>query len=498
MLRFSKLVVVLISTGMLLTACISPKSTPPNAQPVSQSSVNPASQPNNIVSPVATSYVVDNLIEIETINETTEENHQRSYIQIRGLKNQAIENKINKQIEDLYRQMLVYASGEKVVPYRGAAAIATPDTEVDYSYLSISSDFNSNQVLSVVASLSGAYKNPEVHFANFSMVETLNFNLVTGDTFGLQQVFADDVNELEIANEAILAYLKRRSLTPDFDFDYYANFELIAPFRGIKPDQKFYLTNHGVNLVIDYDNPEFHVGLSHVTVTIPYYEYVAITERFIDREYGTDSIYTQDSSSVQRKRFLNDFQHEVKRENLSYEKNGVQWYVTTGYPPNISNELVEFIHKLKVQKENEVTIESHTESPMYAELNLYAFRMGPYVNISYHLYYAIDDKPLWQEKNYVFTHNGQRIELEDLFVEGYDYRGVMQKHMLQSINNYGMSINIDTVDLEDISFTINDTHVSFATSAYTTYQNEVGMTPIHFSVSYEEFGFEFLKLFSMQ
>lgn len=89
----------------------------------------------------------------------------------------AVEKSISEKIASLFNQMLLYATGEKLPPYRGIVS-AVKGMELSFSTISLEPYFNYNNVLSVVANVTGAYG---PHY--FSLMELLNIDLTTGETF---------------------------------------------------------------------------------------------------------------------------------------------------------------------------------------------------------------------------------------------------------------------------------------------------------------------------
>lgn len=453
-----------------------------------------------VYAPVSIPYVVENPLEIIYIEEPMNMDHHRTYFQIKGLANQSVEDKINEQIKALYDDMLLYVSGDRMPPYRGIKVFDLPERRLERSYLSITPDFNCNNILSVAGNLSITYYNPGQNHTHISMTEGLNFDLTTGDKFMLQDVFTNDVNGLDIVNDHIVAELNRRNLTADYEYDrYYDRLTLIAPFKGVDKNQKFFLNEAGINIIIDYNNPEFNFGFSSATINIPYFTeegHVAITERFFDYTEESSLLFDiQQFAQQPTKRFLNDYQLDVAREFETYKKENIDWYVTFGHPTNLADKFVEKLNQIRKEQEIEI-LQINKRSPInFADQNLYAFRMGSFVNISAHLYYHQGNETKWMEQKYVFDKNGNLVELADLFVAGYDYSSLLRAQLIKTIKEYGYSPNLDvTALLEVISFSINDSSLSFSTNAVAR-GVEDGIQPIHFYISYKDIGPENLTIF---
>ncbi|WP_028308231.1 hypothetical protein [Desulfitibacter alkalitolerans] len=492
-----KLMTIALLAVILLVGCSIDENAGKNEAASNNHSIKPETDETMgkaTYSPVKILYAVDNPINIISINASEDMDHHRSYFQIRGLKDQIVENSINEAIKQLFEQMLPYGNGEKHPPYRGIQSAISGDKVISYSAISVDPQFNCNNILSVAAHVSGTYNCSTSGPSHFSFIEALNFDLNTGKTFLINDVFTNDVNGLEIVNEAIANELTRRSLTADIDHNlYYDSFALVAPFKGVTYDQKFYLSNYGLNVVIDYNNPEFDVGFSYAIVTVPFYTAdgcIAVTERFYDKN---QSIFTEDAVSL---RFLPDYQQSVHREAASYMKNGTQWYVSIGYPKNLSKKLINIINVLRVAQEKEVALLSQESPVTFVEQNIYAHRMGAYVIISSHLIIGQAEETQWSEDNFVYTETGEPIQLEDLFVDEYDYSSLINNAINRTIEQHGLAPGFDVQDLlRDITFRLNDTSISFVTKPY-AWDPTSSKYPLHFDISYEEIGYKNLKIFN--
>lgn len=444
-------------------------------------------------SPVKISYAVDNPIKITSINVSEDMDHHRSYFQISGLKDETIEKNINEAVRQLFEQMLPYGTGEKRPPYRGIESALCEDKTINNSVISVEPKFNSNHILSVTAHVSGTYNCSALGPVNFSFIEALNFDLNTGKTFFINDVFTNDVNGLEIVNEEIFNELTRRSITVDADQNFFYNsFALVAPFKGITHNQKFYLTNYGLNVVIDYNNPEFDVGFTYVIVTVPYYSpggYIAVTERFYDKN---QSIFTEDASNL---RFLPNYQQNIHREVDSFVKNGTQWFVSINYPGNLPKEIVNIINRLREDQDKEVALLSKESPVSFVEQNIYTYGMGKYINLISHLFIGQADESQWREVSLVYTENGEPLQLEDLFVKEFDYSTLISSAIHKAIKQNTLPSDFDIQDLlMHMTFRLNETAISFATKSYLWDQTS-SKYPLYFEVSYEEIGYKNLKIF---
>lgn len=441
-----------------------------------------------INAPVEIPYAIDNPLEIIEVKVSEDTNHQRSYFQIHGLIDNAVEESINDAIKSLFDEMLPFVTGEKLPPYRGIESVIDKDKRMYSSNVSVMPQFNHNNILSVAAHVSVMY-DPSYGSEYFSTSESLNFDLSSGNTFSIGDVFTNDVDGLEIVNEAIVNYINQRRLSSGVDYyDEYTNFTLVAPFKGIKHNQKFYLSQDGLNVVIDYNNPEFDLKFSDTTVIVPFNSTngaIAITERFYD---SSKPIFTNTATS---KRFFRN--HHVHLSNIteyeSFNKNGMEWNVYTSYPKDLTQGLTMIIEELRAEQDERVTLLSQKSPISYVEQNIYAYAMGTYININVYLHISSTHGGQWEGKNYVYRKTGEPVQLEDLFVQGYDYLTLIKNAVNKTIKEHDLSLSPDhRVFPEDLSFRINETDISFETKLDSNQS-------LYFNISYEEIGDKNLKVF---
>jgi len=482
---------ILLLSLMFLAGCSSDiEPSTEQTSPESNSNIDPVKYEHMgkaISAPVEIPYLIDNPIEIITINVPNSVNSQQDYFQIDGLADQAVEDKINKDIKDLFDQLVPYTTGEKIAPFRGIKSNLQPDYKVDSSSISVMPQFNSNNVLSVAAYLGGSYYNSTDEYIYFSMLETLNFDLNTGDIFTIEDVFVNNVDGLAIINDAIVNELDRTRLFTSNDYEEYTSFPLTAPFKGISNNQKFFLTYDGICIVIDHNNPEFDTGFVYNSVYIPFYSVkgdIAITERFYDKG---KSIFTNEVAS---KRFLSENQ---RYESRTYNKNGTDWYLSTSITDNLSQSIISIMDKLLADQEELITQLSQEKPALYVEQSMSVNRVGRYINIDSRYVVGRENDSLWQECYYVYSENGEPIGLEDIFVKGYDYSTLINKAIDKAIKDYGYTQDLDREDFfENLMFTLNDSYIAFVTKGQ---ESNLGNTQLYFTIFYKEIGLENLKIF---
>jgi hypothetical protein len=491
MLKLSKIFIILLVIILFITGCSTGETTPKvdnEKEPVLYKPMG-----KNIVSPVKISYVIDNPLEIIEIRESLNNDHERSYFKISGLKDKKVEEEINQKIKAFYEGLLPYVNGEKLPPYRGIQAVIKPDRKINNSRLAVHPQFNCNNVLSVGAFIWVTY-NPSIGNNNnyFSMTEAINIDLNTGKEFMIQDVFTNNVDGLSIVNDAVMNYIQRNTLNEGFPFGDYNNFHLVAPFKGISYNQKFYLNVFGLNVILDYGNPEFELGFHNNIVIVPFYSpegNIAITERFFDKN---SSLFEGKSL---RKRFIYDHHAKstFKREN--FKKGNADWIVTLSYPENAPLKLLEIIDKVRGEHEEYVELLGRESVVNFVELNFFANYLGNYYNLNSNMYIQFEDKGIWKPTRHAFTSEGIPLKLEDLFIDGYNYEALIKQSMERTIREYGYHNTPTNLDrfFHELMFSIEEEGIYFTTKPHEWTKDNI--YPLQFFISFSDFGFENLKIF---
>lgn len=196
---------------------------------------------------------------------------QSSYFEISGLRDKDVEDGINAEIKRMYDSLMKM---ERVPSYRGMA-VKLRGVEGIKPQVSVSvyPEYNAGNILSAegyswVYYLDGAGY-PLFYYAR---CETLNFDLATGKTLSLGDLFAPGEDYTGILSGIVDDMLLRTSFDGGREDDEYYEYEdipMTAPFTGIKPDQKFYISTSGdISLIMDDLTPEFYLDYVPKTLTV--------------------------------------------------------------------------------------------------------------------------------------------------------------------------------------------------------------------------------------
>ena len=192
------------------------------------------------------------------------------YFAIDGLKDQAVEDRINQRIFDVMDEM---CQGVYLPPYRGITVkIKQYGDLVQTLHIYVTPEFNGNNILSVSAACYVWFtaENGSTDFS-YSYVAPMNFDLSTGEEMTLQDFFPSRKDYLELINLSVDEGLMQGGFDGEHpsDGNYINDLAVVSPFQSISPDQKFLISGNGdLRLFFDYDTPEFFVEFHPCELTI--------------------------------------------------------------------------------------------------------------------------------------------------------------------------------------------------------------------------------------
>ena len=207
--------------------------------------------------------VIDNNIGIHNLNDTTAENRNVEYLQIEGLHDKTVEDKINRRLHEVMEEM---RDSDFIPPYRGIA-LQMKRYQQQYGEMVrkhniyFYQNFNSNHILTVDASCYVYYFDQyDSCIFGFSYAVPLNFDLMTGNELTLKDFFAPGTDYIETVNQCVDKCLMSGGYDGNQEeYGEYSHITSVSPFTTVTPEQKFIINSSGgITLYIDYDTPEFY------------------------------------------------------------------------------------------------------------------------------------------------------------------------------------------------------------------------------------------------
>jgi hypothetical protein len=480
MLKFVKLLII----AMLLAGCAKPIEPDPDPDP--DPKPNPEElfkdpQGTKILSPVDIPFVYGNPIEIISTNDP-----RISKVEIRGLKNKVIENKINQEINQKVDILISYINALNLPPYRGIyAKIPANSVAVDY-YINAYVSYNFDNILSI--SFSGWYNFTVNGMAEYvSVLDALNYDLTTGHPLTVSDLLTNDVDAQRVLSNPLSELIKKGMDLPTDQYWGTAPTQLVAPFKGIKGNQVFYITTNGIIFIFDYRNPEFNNGFFSTQVMLEYFKlvpYLAIADRF-----RTDkNIY---ESPIRHAEFLYLTENATRDDNGNETYKNVDIYTYRAFQKEVPAFYINKIPDVLAIVKTMIDDYSGDQKIEYAYATQYAEKVGEFINLSW--YTSIyTDEITYQETRQTYTKDGEVMTLEDLFVNGFKYRDFLWKELGKNIQN--LHLYDKEILLDSIQFTIGNAGITFSASLPKTDESPAFNGGVY--LSYNDIGMENLMIFN--
>ncbi len=450
----------------------------------------------------------------------------KSTIQIAGLKDQKIQQAINDDLFRLYTAM----SKDDLPPYRGIYQRIPPGTPHTSMNLNAFTAFNYENLLSVVVYCDKTYKiegsgseenlKPEAQ-EYISLVETRNYDLRTGRDVPLMALFAAPALAQDRINDEVAKFLSTQHADEEPDFDMGIRWApgLTAAFKGLTPDQKFYLQPSGITLVLDHRTPAFDTGFHPAHLSLSYsafYGELALRQRFSFEPDASPYLRTgpRDQQFIQTESFTSTAVSAGDESGFSPE---VNTHLFFRYPADLPDPLMA-LAKTTLEESRaylkvlEFTAPVRPGDVAYCEISLDMTQVGPFYTLRHAVYAnapVLKDKgemgvrPAWntfftlrnsQPSDHAenpfffasFNADGHQIPLESCFQPGVDYTALLTETYNKQALSYGFPA-AETSQLANPMFTIGHT----ALECYFPALGDYG----YMSLSYEDLGSEHLTIF---
>jgi len=470
-----------------------------------------------IKSPLAINYTINNPLTFEEHREGNREEFDYVYITVDGLKDEKVEQSINNRIKEVYDELRV----QDLPPYRGIKAAVEEGAELKREQVLTSVVGNFNNILSVMIWKSVSYRNPSdkvypekeyYNMVHFSEIETLNFDLNTGEEIRLKDLFCDDVDYMELINEYMSRHLAESYVEEEVYSFYYSGLKQVESFKGLSQDQKFSVYPYGIALVFDYRTPQFDTEFTAVTAMINFSELgdcIAVTQRFYNDQ---ENIYTSEEPAVKSlaiKNMKDDVSGSESRQdgNVHIYRN---WRWSSDLPEEIKNRLEKMI-EVDQQAVDEANAyfrgmsdaEIREIGVAFYHISVYVNRYGRYINISKRssLYTPNRGRELFEGYCYD-SETMEEIELSDLFKEGFDYKPVILDAIKRTIAEYDAGYGAalgkaaaagDDALLDGIQGFLLDSDVISIFIAHEMPEGQTGS--LYLNIPYADFGCDNMNIF---
>jgi hypothetical protein len=457
-------------------------------------------------SPAPINYYVENPLEIT--NRSVQSDRE---VYISGLKDQAVQDKINDNLAALYDQIRT----EGIPPYRGVRALIPEVTRMRIAQLEASVAYNYNDVLSIVVRYYKEYAVTDTRRANIVQgIETRNFDLATGNEIPLKYIFCDDVDYLSLLSDVMqssYAGLKAAEESHGM-FDWAPVPVLVAPFRGVRADQVYYLYEGDLCLVLDHRTPEFDVGFIGMDVRIRFDDFagaVGFNRRFYDE---AADLYVSEGQRAMVLPVGYFRQDAMLSEVVEYLGASHAYMVTYRMPPTVLPQVRDFVlGEFAGYLDIVNSFAGRGEGYWTLYKGIYVRHAGPFTMVVVTESINKLDKPItfleelqWmlhsgdqshslQELYYCFGPAGEMLGLGDLFVPDFDYESLIRK-AYDGIRGYE---HMQRPPYDEVASQLQFVLQSRELDLFTPYlpTDYDHKQPIHFSIPYKDIGYNNMTIF---
>lgn len=440
-------------------------------------------------SPVIIPYVWNNPITISSYTQDETETVYTSYLKINGLKDKAVEDKINTAIKAKFTDYTLMADLKNLPPFRGIKQKVKDAATVQRINVYVNSAYNANGVFSVSFTLFLSILNPDQSVVYMNLSDGMTFELIHGEILSLADVFTDDADISKLVNDSLTKTLTKLDHSDPFGYAY-GNLTLVKPFVGIRADQPFFVSEAGIHVLFDYRTPNFETNFSTSVLTVPYYaflNYIGLTQRF---SASTDIF----EKPILDRQFLmlGDDQDELFLDKITIGSR--DFHIRLSYPKDLDQTLIDRLLENKTKIKNELTTFASTPSIDYLSGSLTANQTGSYTCLfaSYEAYGQAESK--YSSDFECYDKHLVLVERADYFKPGYDYESALRRAIQNEVNKGYLSMDISVDELfENMSIRIETTGFTISSKAYSPsaqVTQYLGLTPL-----FSEFGVENLTVF---
>ncbi len=425
-------------------------------------------------------YVISNGIEIRRVEETLNSDGTqitRYWDTLTGFRDKGTEKKINAEIENALTGI------SNAVKSDALESSGNEEQKVTSLQLSTNIIFSCANVMFIEYYAYAEY--PENGGLSYvQRFKSAGYDLNTGDTLELSDLFRKDFNHEKYLNNKLLMFIIENNYDdPDSGF-------LSGPFKGIREDQSFSFDLSGVKIIIDEKNDEFMSLGYPLTIVIPLREIgdsLALFERFM---IGDENLFLKEGTWKLLPNVV-EYRLESLFEDFS-ETHAVN--ITTGKFYGISDSaLVDRLNALASSKLDAEGFLARAKEYMDKEPGKYYGSMnhdvqvimnkGGYLSVVFmDLVYELGNEKISRLFVNIDLTKGRDMSLKDVFVEGFDHVGKI-------LDTQGLSRDDASVLEDEFYFDENGIYVNIL-------PDDENLGVINNWIPFEDLGFENIALYN--
>ena len=473
------------------------KPSPDQPEEGSEQAENQTPYSNNSSKSSLLSYAAAASIEFKTEYQGGKKSSPNRYVSISGLADAEVQEKINARIEELSDE---YTAGTSLPSYRGLDASVEQFEESFEKSSSIELSFAAGDIVSFRAE-----RTAEIDGLTIREISGLSFDLRTGEELSIGDLFGSGFDVSAAVDSAVRRYIRENMLD---SADPASSENLIRPFGGINADQPFYLSDEGLNVVIDGSNEEFDLGseteFSPIVITVGY---DLLDGSFIGARDSNPSIYEEPESIpyLFKGNSYGSVTELIEHYNGSDER--ISFSSVYTYPAGFPKKLLGRIREdVLAALPNAAYYEEVLASGM-SELDSLSFfavsecsQVGGYYCVRQRLITQDADTGEFSERTVLSLYDSELepAELSALFSEGSDWESVVLKALSSAFKKDITDELLYTYNgekaadlMEGLGFVLSPDGIDLMTSPFEVAKRGKkgsSMTQLSFSLKYADFG----------
>lgn len=412
-------------------------------------------------------YLPANNLEYESI----EYSDWANYIVIDGLRDEAVEKAINDRIYAVFDDLL---NRRIIPPYRGIDVRLRQLGDPEPDYVSIHCYVNANccNLLSVQLYQYVDYNGSDCF--SYSNTIPLNFDLATGRELTLADMFDTKTDYIARVSDFVDEWILDNGL--DYDRENYAiEFDsevgIAAPFKGIRPEQKFSFADSGtVSLIMDYETPEFENGFHSFSIPLSDPDLIAFPGLDTKKDLFTDSTV---SYLLSGSRYYEET-HAVNTEKINEDEPGLYARCAVRY----NSDMPQMLQDELLRELNDGSFSDRAREVYSEALDAAGDTEGLSVILSYDSYFSIDGQYVgidisrtenaytrigddWDNLEEYFNRSsnqrrcflaadGRELTLDDVFKKGVDRDALLRGAIVRLTNEYAAEHEVELADTDAV------------------------------------------------
>jgi hypothetical protein len=370
-----------------------------------------------------------------------------------GLKDKAVEDKINLAIKEMVDKFKTYSDPDALPAYAGMFK-QYPKDGLKIKDISINTGdwFNYDNLLSIGVRATFYTNYPDAfdyQEGDFSYTKTKTFDLNTGDEVHLSDLFVNGTDYVSLINEFILMDAVGKT---DPNPSYYEHwYQYNGGFTGIRGDINFAISPYSLILFFDQSYPEFYDEFTTVTIEIPFEKLKGVLA-FQQRFSSKVNLFT-DTTIEKRSNYLVPVNTVISVETK--DQTEISKIITT------NTELSDFYVNLrtKIMVSDQLLIDQAVKDKkekVYYEFD--AQPAGPYMNVISQL--SLINNEIYETKTVRVTYkpDGTLFTFADAFKSESDYKSIIIQKMKDI---YTENYFTEIYDYEAVYKTLNVMIVSY-------------------------------------